>query len=569
MASTCTNGIPVNADITGPGVRIALYVQSILSVVLVRVSPKDAPGAYWSMTATAMSLIISSFITGVLEEISLLDAIVVVYVLILPIVASAFGVSHLVAPSQPSTARGPTALRRVSSPLLIIANWLRSALTYAFALYVWAKAPSFGQAASECNSSTKLIFWGKALPALGSGRILNLVGWGFLSFFFTWRTLKGLGTLGVAFAALFGLYGGTGELVRPKAPPKNQLNLETYNRYDYATEEREYRERAYRPGQIFHEMLQGIMNQILGWAPATSKTFYGKYGQLILAVLISAWAIVMTELELRLNDLDKKVNKEWGFGQILPLILTIAPVLSLWEAILAKRARGPSASHKTTLVRFTVQGATNLCRRHPLMADDVLIAAGWKEEEIEGFKAPSPFVVLTIDERDVYTTYDLRETKNPDWRESFDVELSETSTIVVRVFDLKCTGTQCLGADGHGLLGYTTILPSAMLWEALESQGPIQTDDTGSNSGAQASPRPPLGGVKSFPLLLDGKPIPGTTFEASISLDTSGPIPLPAIPTQYIGLERTTEERKVAIVKWRGKRRGFKETTLTETYNLQ
>jgi hypothetical protein len=31
------------------------------------------------MTATAMSLIISSFITGVMEEISLLDAIVVVY----------------------------------------------------------------------------------------------------------------------------------------------------------------------------------------------------------------------------------------------------------------------------------------------------------------------------------------------------------------------------------------------------------------------------------------------------------------------------------------------------------
>lgn len=259
------------------------------------------------MTATAMSLIISSFITGVMEEISLLDAIVVVYgasllssqrelildpqlsVLILPIVASAFGVSHLSAPPQPSTARGPTALRRVSSPLLIIANWLRSALTYAFALYVWIQAPSFGQSALECNPSTKLIFWGKALPALGSGRILNLVGWGFLSFFFVWRTFKGLGTLAVSFAALFGLNGGTGELVRPKVPPRNELNLETYDRYDFRTEEREHRERAYRPGQIFHEMLRGIMSQILGLAPAGSKTFYGKYGQLILACLVSGF----------------------------------------------------------------------------------------------------------------------------------------------------------------------------------------------------------------------------------------------------------------------------------------
>lgn len=82
----------------GPGVRIALYLQSLLSgalysysracsysqdvakaVLLVRFSPRDAPGAYWSMTSTAFSLIISSIVTSVKNEISLLDAIVVVY----------------------------------------------------------------------------------------------------------------------------------------------------------------------------------------------------------------------------------------------------------------------------------------------------------------------------------------------------------------------------------------------------------------------------------------------------------------------------------------------------------
>ncbi|KAH6904943.1 hypothetical protein BKA70DRAFT_1294448 [Coprinopsis sp. MPI-PUGE-AT-0042] len=570
MASSCANGIPVNADITGPGVRIALYVQSILSVILVRVSPKDAPGAYWSMTATAMSLIISSFITGVMKEISLLDAIVVVYVLILPIVASAFGVSHLSASPQASTARGPTALRRVSSPLLIIANWLRSALTYAFALYVWIQAPSFGQSAAECNPSTKLIFWGKPLPALGSGRILNLVGWGILSFFFVWRTFKGLGTLAVSFAALLGLNGGTGELVRPKVPPRNQMNLETYERYDYRTEEREHRERAYRPGQIFHAMLRGIMSQILGLAPAGSKTFYGKYGQLILAVLIAAWAIAMTELELRLNDLDVQVNDEWGFGQILPLILTIAPLLSLWEAILTKRARGPLGSSETTAVRFTIQSAKNLSRRHRLPPDEDLLEKDWKEEEIEKLKAPSPFAVLTIDEKDVYTTFDLRDTRNPGWKETFDVQISETSTIVVRIFDLKCMGTECLGADGHGLIGYTTILPSAMRWEVGKENSDILSAQTDSQDSVRDGPqlRPAIQ-IKSFPLVRDSKVIPGTTFEASISTDTSGPIPPPDIPAQYVGLERTTEERTVAMVKWRGRRRGFKETTLTETYNLQ
>ena len=50
-----------------------------LSVLLVRFSPRDAPGAYWSMTSTAFSLIISSIVTSSKNEISLLDAIVVVY----------------------------------------------------------------------------------------------------------------------------------------------------------------------------------------------------------------------------------------------------------------------------------------------------------------------------------------------------------------------------------------------------------------------------------------------------------------------------------------------------------
>jgi len=48
-------------------------------VILVRFSPKDAPGAYWSMTSTAFSLIITSFVTSATGAITLLDAIVVVY----------------------------------------------------------------------------------------------------------------------------------------------------------------------------------------------------------------------------------------------------------------------------------------------------------------------------------------------------------------------------------------------------------------------------------------------------------------------------------------------------------
>jgi hypothetical protein len=31
---------------------------------------------------------------------------------------------------------------------------------------------------------------------------------------------------------------------------------------------------------------------------------------------IAAWAITMTELELRLNDIDNSDLNKWGFGQV-------------------------------------------------------------------------------------------------------------------------------------------------------------------------------------------------------------------------------------------------------------
>lgn len=51
----------------------------LVAVILVRVSPEDAPNAYWSMIATALSLIVSTMVTASLKDISLLDAIVVTY----------------------------------------------------------------------------------------------------------------------------------------------------------------------------------------------------------------------------------------------------------------------------------------------------------------------------------------------------------------------------------------------------------------------------------------------------------------------------------------------------------
>jgi hypothetical protein len=133
-----------------------------------------------------------------------------------------------------SPSSGKNAMRPVHSPLLIVANWTRSAFTYSFALYVWISAPTFGSGSPECNAATRLVFFGASLPALGSGRWLNLAVWGIFTLLFLWRAVKGWSTIFVAFRALFSTT-AIEALLKPKHPPKNEVHREMVYRKDFRT----------------------------------------------------------------------------------------------------------------------------------------------------------------------------------------------------------------------------------------------------------------------------------------------------------------------------------------------
>jgi len=170
---------------------------------------------------------------------------------------------------------------------------------------------------------------------------------------------------------------------------------------------------------------------------------------------------------------------------------------------------------------------------------------------VEATKAPSPFAVITIDERDIYVTYDQQDTHNPDWEESFDVEVGDLSTVVVRIFDLKC-----MDAGRPSLIGYTTLLPFSVLPPpSVEAVGPV--------TQADAAPA-----VHVFQLVRDGVTLQESTVSITLSMDTDGPLPPPKLPPRFKGLKGTRHDRRVGIIKFRGKRIGSKKTTTTETYWL-
>ncbi|PPQ95077.1 hypothetical protein CVT25_002600 [Psilocybe cyanescens] len=519
-----------------------------ISVLLVRFSPKDAPSAYWSMTSTAFSLIISSIVTSAQNEITLLDAIVVVYVLLLPVLASAFGLSEIMAPQSTKNST-----RSVHSPLLIVANWTRSAFTYSFALYVWISAPTFGQGPPECNKATFFIFFGASLPALGSGRYLNLAVWSILTLTFVWRSLKGARTIFISLHALFSKTASQA-LLRPKHSAENEVHREVVRRKNFVTGETTQTNRLFRPRQIFHELLQGMASHILGWAPSGTGRWYRLFGKAILITFLSIWAIVMTELQLALND-QGAINNEWGFGQILPLVLTISPLFSLWESFLSRHSSGPTS--KSRKIRFSIRKASNLQRPQceldfypPEFVDKM------PEAEVDKARAPSAFAVITIDEREMYTTYEAHNTTDPEWEESFDVEVDDLSTVVIRVFDRKC-----IDRGWTSFIGFTTIHPFTAFPHAV---------DPAVYSGEEENPAPPSKKVDldDIPLVRDGHTVPNMTIGISLSSDTKAPISLLVAPPILHGPKIERVERRVNLVKFGNRKMGSKKETTTRVYEM-
>ncbi|KIM28652.1 hypothetical protein M408DRAFT_23689 [Serendipita vermifera MAFF 305830] len=493
--------IPVNPDVSGRGVRTALYAQSALTVILIQLSPHDAAGAYWSMT---------------IDHGHRLDLL---YLLLLPILASAFGISRLMRDAN-----------RMPSPLLILINWIRSALTYALALWVWATASTFGESV-ECNPSTKFILFGASLPATGSGRTVNMVIWGIGIALFGFRFLRPstFDTLFICIRALFSSQARYRLLRARRPPPSNEWIFEqtNYEETELGKVTKSTRENPmpYRQRRKFYTVLKGLSSLLLG---TKGTSILGTWFSLILATFLAIFAIVMTELELRLNKVAKpeEGDSEWAFGQILPLLMTIQPVSALIDVIIINATAGPG--RHTTTIRLTVRQCMALLVKGHI---------------------PSAFCVITCRDQ-LYATYEVMNDTNPIWYEAFDIEITDLFPITIRVFHLQNKRVPIL-------LGHTTFLPLDLLSSAPKDKtrsgpGDLSLVPHQPNSSVQQIPssssndmiEPAQDGqpqsrqsdgileLDPRPLWKDGQLLQGTTLLCSLSTDVSEPIPPAQPPTR-------------------------------------
>lgn len=244
--------------------------------------------------------------------------------------------------------------------------------------------------------------------------------------------------------------------------------------------------------------------------------------------------------------------------QVLPLILTISPLFSLWEALLKKRVCGPTNNFKQRL-RFCLERASGLQRRDaPTGQPDDL-----PEHQLTGSCNPSPFAVLTVNGTDFFNTFDQDDTQDPFWNECFDAEVVDTSIVVIRVFDMRGKGQL------PTLMGQTVVSPYTMLFAATRFQH--RDDDSDPSTLAGPSNLAPETGTisQAFPLMLNEEIVPGASIIVSISRNTTDLPQGPNIPARYVGgTERATMEGKVSFFTWRGRKFGHKESKRTETHHL-
>ena len=172
------------------------------------------------------------------------------------------------------------------------------------------------------------------------------------------------------------------------------------------------------------------------------------------------------------------------------------------------------------------------------------------EDKINAIRAPSPFAVITIDEREMYTTFEEENSTDPGWNESFDVEIDDLSTVVIRVFDRKC-----IDQGWPAFIGFTAILPFSLL-------PPPDEEDVNTSSHSSKN-------IDDIPLAREGVTVSGMSVSISLSTDTRIPPTLPVVPPHLYGPERTRVERRVALFKWGNKTMGRKKVKTTRVYGLE
>jgi len=301
----------MNTDVSGIGVRVSFYVQTLLLAAQACLSARSNSGgafleitsAFYTLIATNMAMSITALILGLKPnpEISFHDALAVFYLLTLSWVTIFFSLSAL------------SNIEEKSVKFLKLLSVVQSYCFFASALPIIFTAKVFGSN-PECNGNAVVVlFW--HFPALTSGRIVYGIGITFAIVAYTLVTIKDY--YPPAESAMDKVVAWA---KRPRrAAPTLDSDLADLAANDTPNESNNILHPNYG---VDSQLYQPSYNLQIPWDLVIEIT-----------ILVTMWvlAVMNTELLIRWNRFKRPECSEsaWQFGQILPMFLIVIPLTSL------------------------------------------------------------------------------------------------------------------------------------------------------------------------------------------------------------------------------------------------
>ncbi|KAF7360392.1 hypothetical protein MVEN_00769000 [Mycena venus] len=326
-------GPPMNTDVSGIGVRVSFYLQTLfLSCLTLRSGSLDEiTGALYTLLATNTAMAVTALILGFLPapQISLHDALVVFYLLFLSWVTVCFSLTACA--KFPSSAESTREKHQVKIKIIClhIFSIIQSYTIFAFALAVLITAKTFGNN-PDCNPNAVVVLF-RPFSALKSGRI---VCWVFIV----------LVVLLYTAILIWDYFPPVPQPVRdwikkrvtkrapdpespdiqPERPPQEDAPGITRRRTTLASKDPvDPRARGPQPSTYDLQIPWELIIKI------------------ILVVVVWSLTVMNIELLIRWNNFSPSGGQPWQFGQVLPLFLIVLPLVSLVNAFREPPPRPP------------------------------------------------------------------------------------------------------------------------------------------------------------------------------------------------------------------------------------
>ncbi|KAJ7261941.1 hypothetical protein C8J57DRAFT_1335838 [Mycena rebaudengoi] len=296
--SSCVHAL--NSDISGIGVRISYYLQTLLLACLsVRSGSVDEiSGALYTLMATNTAMAVTGLILGLKPnpEITFEDAVIMVYLLSMGWITVLASLAFC---------------NRLSdkTKILQLVSVIQGYVILAFAFAVLATAPSFGQS-PQCNHEAVAVIF-RPFAALQQGRVL---GWCLVSLMLMGYTAM---TVWDYLAPLLEPQEReNSENVVESRPPIRQ---EPFSTSDFVLSAPANTTTLQRPASVYEETPALVDENLL---------------TMLLFILI-VWAFFVLNIELVIHWYQPSPDNSvpnWQFGQILPLFLTLLPFIQMSSA---------------------------------------------------------------------------------------------------------------------------------------------------------------------------------------------------------------------------------------------